>query len=67
MDLTGEKLFSLKDEDIDNMKQISKKEKEKLKYYLNIVNININQTSDKNDVFLFLKIHLKFSYKSIKE
>ena len=67
LNLTGKKLFSLKEEDINKMEEISKEEKDKLKNYLNIMNINITKTSDKNDVSLFLKIKLKFSYKSIKE
>jgi len=67
LNLTGEKLFSLNEEKIDETETLSKEEKNKLKKYLNLMNINITQTSDKNDVFKFLKIKLGFCYKSIKE
>lgn len=49
------------------MKQISQKEKDSLNRYLNLMNINISKTSDKNEVFKFLKIKLRFSIKTIKE
>ena len=67
LNLTGGKLFSLNEEKIDKMETLSKEEKNKLKKYLNLMNINITQTSDKNEVFKFLKIKLGFCYTSIKE
>ena len=67
IDLDGKKFFSLKEEDINKLKNISIEEKEKLKKYLKKVNLNITKTSDKKDVIKFLKIKLGFSYKSILE
>ena len=43
LDLTGGKIFSLKEEDINQIKGISKGEKDRLKKYLNIMNITIKK------------------------
>ena len=64
--LDGEKLFSLTEETLDKM-EITQKEKENLKKFIKRMNINISKSSNKYEVFKFLKIKLLFSYKSIRQ
>ena len=47
--------------------EITQKEKENLKKFIKRMNINISKSSNKYEVFKFLKIKLLFSYKSIRQ
>ena len=67
LNLTGKKLLSFNDEDINKIKSISEKDRIKLKKYIHLMNITINRKSDKLEVAKFLKIKLCFSFKSIKK
>ena len=67
LDFNGKQLLSLKDEEIDEINNISENDKNKLKNYLHIMNISITKTSNKIEVSKFLKIKLLFSYKSINK
>ena len=66
LNLDGNQLLSLNDEEILKMENISEEEKNKLIKYLNLINIDISQKSNKADVARFLKVKLFFSYKTIK-
>ena len=65
-DLNGKQLLSLEEEELDKIDIISNEEKNILKKYLELMNISIKETSDKNDIAKFLKVKLFFSYKSVK-
>ena len=67
IDLDGNEFLSLKEEDIDKIENISEEKKNKIKNYLNMMNIIITENSNKREVAIFLKIKLLFSFKSIKK
>ena len=78
MELDGESLFDLKEEEIDQIKEITTEEKENLKKFLkgeldkkeevndDNININIDTNSSIKDICNFLKKKLNFSDKAIK-
>ena len=70
MELDGESLFDLKEDEVDKIKEITTEEKENLKKFLKdldkkeeIINIDIN--SSISDICNFLKKKLNFSEKAI--
>ena len=72
MELDGETLFDLKEEDVDELKEITKEEKENLKKFLrgefdkNEEIIKLDSNSSMEDIYNFLKKILNFSDKAIE-
>ena len=72
IELDGESLFDLKEEDVDELKEITKEEKENLKKFLrgefdkNEEIIKLDSNSSMEDIYNFLKKILNFSDKAIE-
>ena len=66
LDLDGETLFLLDEKDINEMDELSKREKEEFIKVLKEIKINITDASNNSDVSEFLKFNLGFEDKSIE-
>ena len=72
MELDGESLFDLKEDDVDDINEITKEEKENLKKFIrgefdkNEEIIKIDSNSSMDDIYNFLKKKLNFSNEAIE-